>query len=517
MILNHSILFAKTGNDHTQEIYLNPKMANRHGFIAGATGTGKTITLKVLAESFSALGVPVFLADVKGDLSGFIQPGLTSDDMDKRIAKYHLDQTDFKFQSFPAQFFNIYGNKDIPLRTTISEMGPQLLSSILNLNDTQSDVLSVVFKIADDQSLLLTDTKDLKAMLNYVGDNAAQFKADYGNIPSQSTAAITRAIVALESEGADTFFGEPAINVTDFFTTSPNGYGQINILDSSELINKPRLYSAFMLYLLSELYETLPEVGDMDKPRLVFFFDEAHLLFDKADEALIERIEQMIKLIRSKGVGVYFVTQSPSDIPDAILAQLGNKIQHALRAYTPKEKKAIKACAESFRENPEFDTEELLQNLGIGEAIVSTLQEDGVPSMAQHAYILPTQSLMGAADPAAKQQAVNSSNLFIKYSAATDPDSAYEFLNRMAISQQQQADALKAQQQAEKEAKKAQAAQQKAMSKAIKSVGNTASGTIGREIGNMLGATFGGSFGKKLGGNVGASLARNLFGTLFKK
>ena len=296
-----------------------------------------------MAESFSALGVPVFLADVKGDLSGFIQPGLTSDDMTQRIERYHLDQTDFNFQGFPTQFFNIYGGKDVPLRTTISEMGPQLLSSILNLNDTQSDVLTVVFKIADDQSLLLTDTKDLKVMLNYVSDNAAQFKGDYGNIPSQSTAAITRAIVALESEGADTFFGEPAINVTDFFATSTNGYGQINILDSSELINKPRLYSAFMLYLLSELYETLPEVGDMNKPRLVFFFDEAHLLFDKADDALVERIEQMIKLIRSKGVGVYFVTQSPSDIPDAILAQLGNKIQHALRAYTPKEKKAIKS------------------------------------------------------------------------------------------------------------------------------------------------------------------------------
>ncbi len=516
MIENNTILFARKGKDYSEGIYLDPKMANRHGFICGATGTGKTITLKVLAESFSSLGVPVFLADVKGDLSGFIQPATATEDMQQRMSKYHLDAASFPFQTYPTQFFNIYGDHDIPLRTTISEMGPQLLSSILHLNDTQTDVLSVVFKIADDQKLLLTDTKDLKAMLNYVGDNHAQFKGDYGNIPTQSTAAIIRAIVALESEGADTFFGEPAINVTDFFTTGANGYGQINVLDSSVLVNKPHLYSAFMLYLLSELYETLPEVGDMDKPRLVFFFDEAHLLFDNADEALVERIEQMIKLIRSKGVGVYFVTQSPRDIPDAILAQLGNKIQHALRAYTPKEKKAIKACAESFRENPAFDTEELLQNLGIGEAVVSTLDEEGVPSMAEHAFILPPQSLMGAADATVKQQTINASNLFVKYSTPTDPDSAYEFLTRMQLQQQQHAEALKAQQEAEKAAEKAQAAQQKAMAKAIKSVGNTATGTIGREIGNMLGGTFG-SFGKKLGGNVGASLARNLFGTLFKK
>lgn len=535
MIKDGKILIAKSGDKLDNEIFLLPKMANRHGFIAGATGTGKTITLKVLAESFSELGVPVFLADVKGDLSGMIQEGQDSEDMLKRKERFGLNDNGFKYQKFPVNFFDIYQKGGIPLRVTISEMGPQLLSTILELNDTQADVLAVVFKIADDQKLLLTDTKDLKAMLNYVSENGDEFKAEYGNIAPQSVAAIVRSIVALESEGADIFFGEPAIAVSDLFSNDTIGKGMINILDSSSLINKPRLYSAFMLYLLSELFEVLPEVGDLDKPRIVFFFDEAHLLFDSADKSLVEKIEQMIKLIRSKGVGVYFISQSPKDIPDGVISQLQNKIQHALHAYTPAERKALKSAAEAFRENENFDTEELLEKLGTGEAVVSTLDEEGVPTVAEHGFILPPESKMGQCDEAAKDQSIKLSNLYLKYNTASDPESAYEFLMRKASEEEAAAEKAKLEaeraKQAEKEAKEAakeaeklakeqaklEEKRQKELAKSIKSVGNTAVGTIGREVGNALGSTLGGKFGKKLGGNVGASLARNLFGTLFKR
>lgn len=396
MVSDGKIYFAKTGENGdslNEKIYLDPRMANRHGFICGATGTGKTVTLKVLAESFSALGVPVFLADVKGDLSGMSQPGQDSEDMQKRAERFGLAQDGFSFQGFPTQYFDIYGKRGIPLRTTVSEIGPQLMAGILGLNDTQSDILSVVYKLADDEDLLLCDTKDLKAILQFASENAAELETEYGHIAKQSVAAIVRAIVALEGEGADQFFSEPAINVADFFTTDPSGKGTINVLDSSSLINKPRLYSAFMLYLLSELFEVLPEVGDLDKPRVVFFFDEAHLLFSSASRELMEKIEQMIKLIRSKGVGVFFITQSPGDIPDEIASQLGNKIEHGLRAYTPAERKVLKAAAESFRENPAFDTMELLSQLGTGEAVVSLLDEKGVPGMAQHAWVLPPRAI----------------------------------------------------------------------------------------------------------------------------
>ncbi len=533
MIKDNKIYFGKAGKDLEKELYLLPNMANRHGFICGATGTGKTITLKVLAESFSDLGVPVFLADVKGDLSGMIEMGSDSEDMIERKKRFKIEDT-FKYDTYPTNFFDIYQNGGIPLRTTVSEMGPQLLSTVLDLNETQSDVLSVIFKIADDEKLILSDTKDLKAMLNYVSDHHDDFKGEYGNMAPQSIAAIIRAIVALEGEGADVFFGEPAINVADLFTTGDRGKGMINILDSSSLINKPKLYSAFMLYLLSELFEILPEVGDLDKPRLVFFFDEAHLLFDNADDSLLEKIEQMIKLIRSKGVGVFFITQSPKDIPDGVMSQLANKIQHALRAYTPADRKALKIAAESFRENPEFDTAELLEALGTGEAIVSVLDEEGVPSIAEHGFILPPQSKMGKADSAKVEQAIKMSNLYLKYNTPVDPDSAYEFLERQNMKEaeekaeeeaqkEQEKEAAKLAKEQEKEAQrlakeaaKAEEKQRKELEKSIKSVGNTAVGTIGREIGNALGGTFG-KFGKKLGGNVGASLARNIFGTLFKK
>ena len=546
MFNDGKVYFAKAGKDLSEKLYLRPDMANRHGFICGATGTGKTITLKVLAESFSDMGVPVFLADVKGDLSGMIEAGADSEDMIERRKRFGLEADGFSYKTYPTAFYDIFAEKGIPLRTTISEMGPQLMASVLDLNDTQTDILSVVYKIADDQELLLTDTKDLKSMLAYVSENASDFELDYGHIAKQSVAAIVRAVVALESEGGDIFFGEPAFNVADFFVTDISGRGTINVLDSSSLINKPKLYSAFMLYLLSELFEIMPEVGDMEKPRIVFFFDEAHLLFDNASDDLMQKIEQMIKLIRSKGVGVYFVTQSPGDIPDGVMSQLGNKIQHALRAYTPAERKVLKSAAESFRESDEFDTEELLSKLGTGEAVVSLLDEDGVPGVARHAFVLPPQSKMGQASEGEREKVIKSSNLYLKYNTPVDPDSAYEFLERRKSELAKQEEELKAQEQAEKERLKAEKEAEKErlkaekeaekerlkaekeaereaerkereIQKSIKSVASTAGGTVGRELGNIFGNTVGGSFGKKLGGNLGASLGRSILGTLFKR
>lgn len=535
MLSDGKVYFAKTGENLADKIYLLPKMANRHGFVCGATGTGKTVTLKVLAESFSEMGVPVFLADVKGDLSGMIHPGTDNEDMIARKQRFGLSADGFAYKSYPTAFFDIFGQRGIPLRTTVSEMGPQLMSSILELTDTQSDILSVIYKIADDQNLILCDTKDLKAMLQYAAENSKEFELEYGRIAKQSVSAIVRAVVALEAEGGDIFFGEPALNVADFFATDTSGMGTINILDSSSLINKPRLYSAFMLYLLSELFEVMPEVGDPEKPRIVFFFDEAHLLFKSASGALMEKIEQMIKLIRSKGVGVYFITQSPGDIPNSVMAQLGNKIEHALRAYTPAERKVLKAAAASFRENPAFDTEELLAALGTGEAIVSVLDEKGIPQIAQHAYILPPQSRMGMISDEERAQAVKLSNLYLKYNTPVDPDSAYEFLERrqqQLLTEEEQAKAaeaaekerLKAEKEeekarikAEKEAAKEAEREKKLVAKSVQSVASTAVGSVGREIGHIFGKKVGGSFGKTIGGNIGASLGRNILGTLFKR
>ncbi|MDO4961037.1 MAG: DUF853 family protein [Eubacteriales bacterium] len=555
MIDNGMVYFAKTGDDLSEKICLNPKMANRHGFICGATGTGKTVTLKVLSESFSKMGVPVFLSDVKGDLSGFIMAGQDNENMQGRIKKFGLEE-DFEYQKFPSTFYDIYGEQGIPLRTTVSEMGPLLLGQCLGLNATQADVLSVIFKIADDKNLLLYDTKDLKAMLTYVSENIGELELEYGHIAKATITTIIRAIVALEGEGADQFFGEPGIDITDFFSTGDNGYGMINILSSETLINKPKLYTAFMLYLMSEMFETLPEVGDAEKPKMVFFFDEAHLLFNSATPALLDKIAQVVKLIRSKGVGIYFVTQSPADIPNDVMAQLSNKIEHALRAYTPKEMKAVKTAAESFRENPAFDTAELLQSLGTGEAVVSMLDAKGIPGMAQHAYILPPESLMGTITDAARKDAILTNPLADKYSETIDSDSCYEFMQRRKAQideeNQNAAEAAakakeeekvakekakeeerlakeqakaeekaareqaKAEEKAQKEAEKAAAAKGKAVKQGVKGVASTTSGSIGREIGKAVGGSVGGSFGKTLGGNIGASLGRNIIGTLFK-
>ena len=544
------------GEAQGEKICILPKMANRHGLIAGATGTGKTITLKVLAESFSDAGVPVFLADVKGDLSGMCRPGMDSGDMQERISRFGLEECGFRYDSYPTTFWDVYGRMGIPLRTTISDMGPILLARLMDLNATQTDILTIIFKIADDQNLLLIDTKDLKSMLQYVSENNAEFSGQYGNIAKQSAATILRNVVALEAQGAEQFFAEPALNIADWFTTGIGGKGMINVLDCRELVNNKTLYSTFLLWMLSELYTILSEVGDLEKPRMVFFFDEAHLLFHDISKALRDKIEQVVKLIRSKGVGVYFITQSPKDVPDEVLSQLGNKIQHALHAYTPSDMKNIKAAADSFRINPAFKTDEVLTNLGIGEALISVLDETGTPGIVQHCRVLPPQSLMGGISDEEKQQEIKINNLYLRYQDMFDRDSAYETLERKreqdAQDRAQQAEALArakeeerlakeqareeerlAREQAKEEARLArekarqeeklarekereEQKKQQAVKSGINRVAGSAAGTIGRELGNQLGSAVGGSFGKRLGGNVGATLGRNILGTLLK-
>lgn len=532
---NGKIYFAKKGPEERpdEKIYLNPSMANRHGFIGGATGTGKSVTLKVLAESFSDMGVPTFFSDVKGDMAGIAVPGEDNEGMQKRLDRFDI-RDQFQYRGFPVTIYDIYGEKGIPLRTTVSEMGPQLMAQILDLNDTQSDLLAVSYKIADDQQMLLIDTKDLKSMLTYISENAAEFEMEYGHITKTSMATIIRSIVALEAEGADRFFGEPAINITDFFTLGPDGRGMVNILDAETLISKPKLYSAFMLYLLSELFEILPEVGDLEKPKMVFFFDEAHLLFNNASKALLEKIQQVVKLIRSKGIGLFFITQSPGDIPSAVMAQLGNKIEHGLHAYTPAEQKVVKAAADSFRENPDFDTEDVLKNLGTGEAVVSTLDENGAPSVAEYAYILPPESSMGAISDETRDRLVKESLLYTKYGTMVDPDSAYEILARMkaqVTEAQEQAAALAAQQkQEEKEAKEQAKAEEKAQKEAEReaakkekevnkiktNVAKTTGSSVGREVGKIVGEAVLGKKGRTIFGNIGSTIGRNIMGTLTK-
>ena len=540
------------GKSEEEKVCIYPRMANRHGMVAGATGTGKTVTLKVMAEAFSDCGVPVFLADVKGDLAGMCMPGSGTQDMVERIERFGLQEDGFAFKAFPTTYWDVYGEKGLPLRTTVSEMGPLLLARILELNDTQEDVLTVVFKIADEEGLLLIDTKDLRSMLQYVSENSKDYSLKYGNIAKQSIGAIQRAVIALEEQGGELFFGEPALNIEDWLRTDENGRGQIQILDCQKLILNPTMYSTFLLWMLSELYETLPEVGDADKPKIVFFFDEAHLLFKMASRSLQQKIEQVVKLIRSKGVGIYFVTQNPSDIPNGVLAQLGNKVQHALHAYTPAEQRGIKAAADSFRANPAFNTAEALQNLGIGEALVSILDEQGIPTVVQKVKILPPQSQMGALDDFTREAQIKKDPLYAGYAEMYDRDSAYEFLERMKLTeeenarkieeekqrlkeeaaaekerlkeeaaaekerQRQEAAALKEKEREEAAAKRAEEAEERKRKMAVSSVLGTATGTVGRQIGKALGGSVGGSFGKQLGGNVGASLGRGLLKTLFK-
>lgn len=425
MLTENKIWMAKAGD---KNLFLLPEMANRHGLIAGATGTGKTITMKVMAESFAEMGVPVFLADIKGDLSGMCMPGKDNEDMQERIARFGIEG--WQYKAFPTRFWDIFGEVGHPVRVTVSSMGPVLLARLLGLTEIQTGVLNIVFKVADDNGLLLLDLKDLRSMLAYVGENRKELTLEYGNVSSASVGAIQRALLAFEGEGGELFFGEPELDIRDWMRTDMQGRGYINILSSRKLIESPTVYATFLLWMLTELYERLPEVGDLDKPRMIFFFDEAHLLFNDMPKALVQKIVQVVKLIRSKAVGVYFISQSPSDIPDDVLAQVSNRVQHALRAYTPAEQKAVRAAARAFRKNPEFDTEEAIMALGVGEALVSFLDEDGIPSVVEQAKILPPQSLMGMADADAVQKLIVTDEFDIKYREMVDRDSAYEMLNR---------------------------------------------------------------------------------------
>lgn len=416
------ILLAKAAS----ELFLLPQMANRHGLIAGATGTGKTVTLQVLAEGFSQLGVPVFMADVKGDLAGLSQAGSPTPRIQERIRQLKLDT--FTFGGCPVTFWDVFGETGHPVRSTVSEMGPLLLARLLQLNETQSGVLNLVFRIADENGLLLLDTKDLRAMLQFVGENGARFTTEYGNVSTASIGAIQRSLLVLEDQGGNKFFAEPALNLDDLMQTDAAGRGVVNILSADKLMQSPKVYATFLLWLLSELFERLPEVGDQPKPKLVFFFDEAHLLFADVPQALLEKIEQVVRLIRSKGVGVFFVTQNPRDIPDNVLGQLGNRVQHALRAFTPRDQQAVKAAADTFRTNPALNTEAALTELAVGEALISMLDERGQPSVVERAFVRPPHSQIGPIQPQQRQQIIRESTVFGAYENVVDRESAYERL-----------------------------------------------------------------------------------------
>lgn len=475
-------------------VYLLPNMANRHGLIAGATGTGKTITLKVMAESFSDMGVPVFLTDIKGDLAGLSEKGSDNPNMAERIAKLGIEG--FSYKSYPVCFWDVFGKGGHPVRTTVTEMGALLLSRLLGLNDTQSGVLNIVFRVADENGMLLLDLKDLSAMLRYVGENSKEYTLKYGNIAAQSIGAIQRSLVFLEDQGGAHFFGEPALDIYDWMRTDSDGRGYINILHCVELFHSPVLYSTFLLWMLSELFEALPETGDVSKPKLVFFFDEAHLLFDDTPKALLQKIEQVVRLIRSKGIGVYFITQNPMDLPKDVLGQLGNRVQHALRAYTPAEQKTVRAAAETFRTNPAFDTETAITELGTGEALVSCLDSEGIPGMVERAFILPPQSKFGTIDDFARLRIVNSSPMSGKYDTEVDRESAYEMLQAKAMQEEkakkEEKERIERQKQLEKEEKERERARRREESRKYnrKTLAERAAdnvvGTIGREVGRSL-------------------------------
>ena len=458
------------------------KMANRHGLVAGATGTGKTVTLQVLAESFCQVGVPCFMADMKGDLSGISQPGRLSGFIEKRMPEFGIENPEF--QSCPVRFFDVFGEQGHPMRATVSQMGPDLLARLMELNETQAGVLHIVFRIADDRGLLLLDMKDLRAMLNYVAEHSSEFTTSYGMVSSASVGAIQRALLALEAQGADKFFGEPSFDIYDLLQCEM-GKGIMNVLAADKLMLQPKLYSTFLLWLMSELYATLPEVGDMDLPKLVFFFDEAHMLFDGTSKAMVDKIEQVIRLIRSKGVGIYFVTQSPTDIPDTILGQLGNRIQHALRAYTPKDQKAVRTAAETFRPNPAFNTSDAIMNLETGEALVSFLDEKGAPAMVERAKILFPLSQIGAISESQRAEIIRRSRLYGRYDNPIDRESAFEIL--LAESEKTAAAAAavreaKEAEKAEKEAARQQAAEEKAQARAQKEEEKKKKNSLGSKL-----------------------------------
>jgi DNA helicase HerA-like ATPase len=476
------------------------RRANRHGLIAGATGTGKTVTLQILAEGFSAAGVPVFLSDVKGDLSGLAQAGAPNDKLLARNEKIGL--TGYEPTAFPVVFWDLFGEQGHPVRTTISEMGPLMLARLLELNDTQEGVINVAFRLADDEGLPLLDLKDLRALLAEIGARAAEISRLYGNVAPATIGAIQRRLLVLENQGADGFFGEPALKLSDMIATAPDGRGRINILAADRLMNSPRLYATFLLWLLSELFEELPEVGDPEKPVMAFFFDEAHLLFDDAPKPLLEKIEQVARLIRSKGVGVYFVTQSPADIPDVVLAQLGNRIQHALRAYTPREAKALRVAADSFRPNPAFDTAEAIASVGVGEAVVSTLDARGAPGMVQRTLIRPPASRMGPADPVARAGVLAMSPLKGVYDQPIDRDSAHEMLARRAAEAAAEADA----------APDEGFAQGRRYQPRVEPAPRRTAGRRGDDVGEA----FAKSLARAVASNAGRALVRGILGGLFR-
>ena len=475
----------------SSDLVLLPRMANRHGLVAGATGTGKTVTLRVMAERFSTLGVPVFMADVKGDLPGLVKAGGDHPKVAERVAQMKLEG--FEYSGFPVVFWDLYGQQGHPVRTTVSDMGPLLFSRLLNLNDTQEGVLNLVFKIADDNGLLLLDLKDLRSMLQFVGDHAAEYKTQYGNVSAASIGAIQRGLLELESQGAEAFFGEPALDLDDLMQTDAKGRGVINILAADKLINAPKLYATFLLWLLSELFERLPEVGDPEKPKLAFFFDEAHLLFNDAPDALLDKIEQVVRLVRSKGVGVYFVTQNPLDVPDKVLGQLGNRVQHALRAFTPRDQKAVKAAAETFRANPALDVATAITELAVGEALVSLLDEKGRPGVVERALVCPPQSQLAPITPEERQQVIRASLLAGHYEQAVDRESAFEKLKARAGEAMQQEAAQAQAREAARASKEPARCSDTLVESFGKSVARAAGSAIGRQIiRGVLGSLFGG-------------------------
>ncbi|RYD14621.1 MAG: DUF853 family protein [Lysobacteraceae bacterium] len=484
------------------EVWLLPKYANRHGMVAGATGTGKSVSLMLLAEGFSRLGVPTFLADVKGDLAGLSQAGAMSDKLKARIDRLGIDWAP---NANPVVFWDIYGQSGHPVRTTISEMGPNLLARLMELNDTQSGVLEVVFKAADDEGLLLLDLKDLRALLNWAAENAKAISSKYGLISKPSLAAVQRALLSLEQAGGDAFFGEPALDLADFMRQDMSGRGVVNILAADQLILKPKLYTTFLLWMLSELFETLPEVGDLDRPKLVFFFDEAHLLFDEAPPALRQRVEQVVRLIRSKGVGVYFCSQQPDDVPDDVLGQLGNRIQHALRAFTPRDQKAVKAAAETFAPNPKVDVVEAITQLAVGEALVSTLQDKGIPLPVERVLVSSPGCRIGTIDAAERATVRARSPVGAKYDTAIDRESAFELLARRA-----------------EESPAAQATPPNQKSARTPAPGKDESGWTGAAKDMVFGTgrrqgmleAFAKSAMRNIGGQVGRSILRGVFGTM---
>ena len=502
--MSEPLLIAK--NDQT-EVFILPQMANRHGLITGATGTGKTVTLQTLAEHFSNIGVPCFMSDVKGDLSGVSQPGGNNPKVTERIAKLAL--ADHQYQGYPVTFWDAFGEMGHPVRATISDMGPLLLSRMLELNETQAGVLNLVFKVADDNGLLLLDLKDLRSMLQFVGENAKNFTTEYGNISAASVGAIQRGLLALESQGGEKIFGEPMLNIQDLMQTE-RGKGVINILSADKLMQAPKMYATLLLWLLSELFENLPEAGDLDKPKLVFFFDEAHLLFNDAPDALVDKIEQVVRLIRSKGVGVYFVTQNPADVPDKVLSQLGNRVQHALRAFSARDQKAVRAAAQTMRDNAALDEEQAITELGVGEALVSCLDEKGRPGIVERAFIVPPQGQIGPIDDAQRRRLIQSSLVAGVYEKVVDRESAYEIIKART-------EAAAAQAESEAQA----AAQTKAESQA-------GGGGLGGVLGGLLGGATGASgrrregvvealaksTARSIGSQVGRAIIRGVLGSI---